>query len=252
MAKQGGMGDRAFVDEFNLSGDVQSLGRIGGGPIPSDVTAIDKSAPERIGLLFDGGIDFVTFFNDDNTVGAQGALQVLKTLPQTDRQITYCRGAAIGSPAASCISKQIGYDPTRGQDGTLTLAVSSAANGFGLQWGEQLTAGVRTDTVATAGASIDLGAVSTLFGASAYLHVFSVTGTSMQVQIEDSADNVTFATIAGMAFTSVLGGATSKQRINTTATNTTVRRYVRATTFGTFSNARFAVNFVRYLTAQPV
>ena len=31
-------------------------------------------------------------------------------------------------------------------DGSLTAAVSALGNGYGLEWGEQLTAGLRTDT----------------------------------------------------------------------------------------------------------
>ena len=55
-------------------------------------------------------------------------------------------------------------------------------------------------------------------------------------------DNSTFAAITGAAFiAATTGGA---QRLETAA-NATVRRYVRAVTSGTFSNAVFFVHFVR-------
>lgn len=245
MAKQGGMGDRFYIDEFNMSGDVGSLGNVGGGPAPSVVTAIDKSAEERIGLELDGRLSFVTWFNPSTTVGAEGSHAILKTRPTADRIITYGIGAAIGNPAASMVSKQANYDGTRGQDASYSHAVDAQANGYGLEWGQQLTAGTRTDTAATNGASIDYGSVSTLFGAAAYLHVISVVGTSVTVKIQDSADNGTFADVTGLTFTTVAGGAVSKERVATGST-ATIRRYVRAVTTGTFTSALFMVNFVRY------
>lgn len=242
------MGDRLFVDQFNISGDVGSLQRVGGGLAPSEVTGIDKSAPERIALLSDGSIDYTGWFNDATTTGAEGAHTVLKALPYTDRIGTYCRGASIGSAAATCVSKQANYDMTRPQDGSLTFTTSMMANAWGIEWGELLTAGIRTDTVATSPATgLDYGAVSTLFGWTAYLHVFSVTGTSVTVTVQDSADNSAFTTLTGGAFTAVTPAGIGAFRLTSSSATATVRRYVRAITTGTFSNAQFAVSFVRYV-----
>jgi hypothetical protein len=63
VGKQTGLGDNCYISGYNLSGDVGSLGRIGGGPALLDVTGIDKSAFERLGGLRDGGVDFSAFFN---------------------------------------------------------------------------------------------------------------------------------------------------------------------------------------------
>ena len=248
MAKQGGMGDRFYIDEFDMSGNVGSLGNVGGGPAPSEVTAIDKSAFERIGLQLDGRLNFVTWFDPSITSLAEGSHLILKSRPTADRIVTYGIGAAIGKPAASMVSKQVNYDGTRGQDGSYSHAVDAVANGFGLEWGEQLTAGMRTDSAATNGASFDYGAVSTAFGAAAYLHVKAVTGTSVTVKVQDSADNVSFADVTGLTFTAVAGSAVGKERIATGST-ATIRRYVRAISTGTFSNAVFMVNLVRYESA---
>lgn len=248
MAKESGLGDRCYVDGFNISGDVGSLSSIHGGPNPGDVTAIDKGAFERIGLLIDGGISFSSWFNSDNVSAIKGSHQVLKTLPTADRVVTYGHTAVLGAPAATLVSKQVNYDGSRGQDGSYSHTVDASANAYGLLWGEQLTPGPKTDTTATNGTGIDFGAVSTLFGAYAALHVFSVTGTSVTVKVQDSADNVTFADVTGLTFAAVLAGANGAQFLATSAT-ATVRRYVRAISTGTFSNAQFAVNFVRNLTA---
>lgn len=247
MAKQSGLGDGLIIGGVNVSGDVNSLGNIGGGPAPWEVTGIDKSAIERIGLNRDGRIEFVSYFNK-----AAGAAHLkLSTLPTADTLITYLRGTSIGSPAASMMAKQIGYDPTRGADGSLTFAVSGQANAYGLEWGQQLTAGMRTDTAATNGTSLD-GAASSAFGAQVYLQASSAAGTSFTVTIEDSADNVSFAAVTGLAFTAVTpAGSPTFQRL-ATANNATIRRYVRAVTTGTFTSAVFNVVLVRNETAGIV
>lgn len=242
MAKQTGLGDRCFVAGIDLSGDVGSLSRIGGGPTPLEVTGIDKSAHERIGGLRDGAIEFSAFFNP----AAGQAHPTLSTLPTTDRIVTYCRGATLGNAAASLVGKQINYDGTRGNDGAFTLAVQAQANAFGLEWGRQLTAGKRTDTTATNGASVDHTTVSTAFGWQAYLHVFAFTGTSVTVTLQDSADNVAWANLTGGAFTAATG--VTSQRL-AGGSSATVRRYLRAITTGTFTEAVFSVAFTRNETA---
>lgn len=238
MSKQSGLGDQLYVAGYDLSGDTGSLGRIGGGHALQEVTGIDKSAFERIGLLRDGGIDYSAFFNPSPSQ----AHERLSALPTADQILTYCRGTALGSPAASMVGKQINYDPTRGADGALTVAVQALSNGFGLDWGRLLTAGKRTDSAATNGTAVDHTDVSTLFGWQAFLHVFAFTGTSCTVTLEDSADNVTFAPLTGGAFTAATGITSERLQGGRTAE---VRRYVRAVTSGTFSNAVFAVGFTR-------
>jgi hypothetical protein len=195
---------------------------------------------ERIGGKRDGGIEWVSFFNK----AAGRAHPVLSTLPTTDRTATYARGTTLGNPAACCIGKQIDYAPTRDADGNLTLAVSAQANAYGLEWGRQLTAGKRTDTAATNGASID-GAASSAFGAQFYLHVFAFSGTDVTVKIQDSADDSTFADLTAGGFTQITSGPGS-QRI-ATAAGATVRRYLRAVTVttGGFTSLTFAVVAVR-------
>src|SRR5215216_1327785 len=114
MAKQSGLGDHLSVAGYDLSGDIGALGSIHGGVAGTqDVTGIDKSAHERIGLLRDGGIDYSAFFNDD----AGRAHPRLSPLPTADQIVTYHRGGSLGSPAASMVAKQVSYDPTRGNDG---------------------------------------------------------------------------------------------------------------------------------------
>lgn len=241
MTKETGLGDHLSISGYDLSGDIGSIKRIGGGlKGTQNVTGIDKRAYERKGLLRDGGFDFTSFFNTDP--GA--ATTRLKTLPTSDVVGTYHHGAAIGNPAASAIAKQIDYNPNRGVDGSLTVDTSLEANGFGLEWGEQLTAWQRTDVAGTNGASLDAGA-SSANGLQAYLHVYAFVGTNVTIKIQESSDNGAgdpFADVVGGDFTLVTG--ITSQRI-ATSNALSVERYLRVVTSGTFSSVTFSVMCVR-------
>jgi hypothetical protein len=242
--KTSGLGDNFYIAGYDMSGDIGSIS-LSGGPATLDVTGIDKSAHERIGGLRTGSMSWKAFFNP-----ALGLTHdKLAALPTADVICTYARGTTLGNPSACQVSKQINYDGTRGDSGEFTFAVEAQCNGFGLEWGLQLTAGKRTDTTATNGTSVDFGTGSTNFGLQAYLHVFSFTGTSVTVKLQESSDNG-----AGDAFTDVTGGGftaatgVTSQRIATSSSQT-VERYLRVVTTGTFSNAVFAVTVVRNDTA---
>jgi hypothetical protein len=251
MTKKSGLAQNFYLGGYNLSGDTGAGNEIGGGLAGTqDVTGIDKSAYERVGLLRDGRLSWTSFFNpetaaDDPGVTEDRAHLVLSSLPTTDRHMMWATGTAIGSPAACMVGKQIDYNPTRGADGSLTISVSGQANAYGLEWGDLLTAGVRTDTTATDGTSLDLGTGSTDFGLQAYLHVFAVTGTSVTVKLQESSDNGAgdaWVDVTGGGFTAATG--ITAQRIQT-ARDQTVERYLRVVTTGTFTDAQFAVAVIR-------
>jgi hypothetical protein len=195
---------------------------------------------ERIGGERDGSMSWKAFFN--TAVGQ--AHPVLSALPTADVVATYCRGTVLGNPCASLVAKQLNYDGNRGQSGEFVFSVDAEANGYGLEWGVLLTAGLRTDTAATNGTGVDTAA-SASFGAQAYLQVTAFTGTDVTVKIQDSADNVSFADVAGLSFTAVTA-APFTQRI-ATGNTATIRRYVRAvtTTSGGVTSVTFAVHVTK-------
>lgn len=240
--KVSGLGDNFYVGGYDLSGDIQALGKIGGGPALLDVTDITQLAHSRLGGERDGGIDYVSYF-DPTT-----AHPVLSLLPRTDVIETYCRGTAVGNPAACLNAKQVDYNPTRANDGSITFAISSLSNGYGLEWGVQLTPGLRTDVAATAGPAVD-GGGATSFGFQAYLQMTGFTGTDVTVKLQDSGDGVTFADLASGAFTQTTA-ANTFQRIAVGGTPM-VRRFVKATTVTSagFTSATFNVVFVRNVVA---
>ncbi|MEV0618542.1 hypothetical protein AB0I81_34805 [Nonomuraea sp. NPDC050404] len=238
--KQSGLGDRLVVAGYDLSGDINSLGRIGGGNAPLEVTGIDKSAKERIGGLRDGAIEFTSYFNPVT----ERAHERFSSLPTSDQVVTYLRGTTLGNAAACMVAKQINYDGSRGDSGEFTFDVQALANSYGLEWGTQLTAGVRTDTTATSGDSIDFGA-ATSYGLQAYLHVTAFTGTSVTVKLQESSDDGdsdSWADVTGGGFTAATG--VTSQRI-TTARDQDVEQYLRVVTTGTFSSASFVVVVVK-------
>jgi hypothetical protein len=242
MAKQSGLGDNLYVAGYDLSGDIGSLETISGRLALLEVTGIDKSAFERIGGEREGSLAYSAFFND----AAGQEHPRLSLLPTADQIATYCRGTTLGKPAACLVGKQLNYDGNRTQAGAFAFKVNAESNGFGLEWGNQLTAGKRTDGTATNGTSVDFAAAQAgAYGLQAYLHVFAFTGTSVTVKVQDSADNSAFADIPGAAFTAAAG--ITSERIAVSAV--TVRRYLRVVTTGTFSNAVFAVTVVRNDTA---
>lgn len=243
MTKSPGMGDNLYMDQFDISGDVAAINSMSCPIATQNVTAINMSANARIGLKRDGAMDVTSYWNPGPE--ADAAHQVLRGLPVIDRQVSYFRGTTLGNAAASMIGKQVNYDPQRGDDGSLTGGVNTQANGFGLDWGRNLTAGKLTQTAAGNGTSVDHTTSSTAFGWAAYLHLFAFTGTSITVKIQDSANDSVWADLSGATFAAKT--AIGFERISAGATSTaTVRRYIRLVSTGTFSNAIFAVNFIRY------
>lgn len=237
MAKQSGLGDNFYIAEFNVSGDINSLGGISAPTATLESTAIDKYGMERLYAHRDGHVEGTSYFNPS----AGKAHAAFSTLPRTDRVVTYARGTTLGNPAFSMVAKQIDYNGTRADDGSFTFNFTADANSFGADWGRLLTAGPRTDTAATNGSSVDFGTGSTSFGLQMYVHLFAFTGTSVTIKLQESSDNAVgdpFADVTG----ATTGALSSAQAVRVqTARNLTVERYLRVVTTGTFSNAQFVV-----------
>ncbi|MHB9857612.1 hypothetical protein [Streptomyces sp. YIM S03343] len=154
MAKSSGLGDGLLIAGYDLSGDIGSLGSISGTVTPLVVTGINKSAFERIGGRRDGAISFTSYFNP----ATSRAHPRLSTLPRTDVIVSYLRGTTLGNAAANLVAKQVNYDGTRADDGAFTFSVDAQGNAYGIEWGQQLTAGLRTDTAATNGNGVAIDA----------------------------------------------------------------------------------------------
>jgi len=248
MAKQSGLGDQLFIGGYDIGADTASIGTISTPRATLPSTGITSFANERMFGQRDANAEFTTYFNPGPVGGpVDNEHKALRGLPYTDTQLMYLRGSGLGNEAFSMVAKQLNYDPQRGDDGALTFGVSAQSNGFGADWGYQATPGKRSDTTATNGTSIDLLVGSSSFGFQAYLQVFSFTGTSVTIKLQESSDNAVgdpFADITGGAFT-VVSAAPTFERIQSASATQTVERYVRVITTGTFSQCSFAVTFTR-------
>lgn len=257
MAKASGLGDALFVDGYDLSGDVGAVQTLASPSGDLDVTGLDKSAHERLYGLFDGLIEFRPWFND---AAFHEHLVLRAKASGTDRIVTYFHGAAIGNMAASLVAKQANFDWSRGNDGSLQGTVQAMGNGYGLEYGGgggtlvaqdgQLTAGKRTDTGATDGASLDCGiAGGTSLGCAAVLHVFAFTGTDATVKIQSSSDDGAtdpFADVTGLSFTQITSPPAMERKV--TSLTASIERYLRVVTVttGGFNPMTFAVSHTRY------
>lgn len=237
MSKSTGIGSRFFLGGYDVSGDVGALQGANLTRTVLDVTGLDKSAMERIGGLADGEISYNGFWN----VADDALHEAASSLPSTDRHAMYCHGVTVGAAAAALVGKQINFNATRGQDGSLvTAAQAQASAGVPLEWGVLLTTGKQTFASAANGASIDNGGASAS-GAAAYLQVFSVGSGTVEVDVQDSADDAAFAAITGLEFTGASARAVERLEVSGA-----VRQYVRVAVAGTFTNAVIAVAFKRY------
>jgi hypothetical protein len=165
----------------------------------------------------------------------------LSPLPTSDIVVSYLRGTTLLNVAACCIGKQLNYDFTRDNKGDLTAQVEVDANAYGVEWGLQLTAGLRTDTAATTGSAVNDNGGSSAFGAQAYLQLVDFVGTSVDVTIQHcTTSGGTYATL--IDFGSLTGIGSSRQSVSN---STTVDQYLKVVTTGTFTYATFAVVWVR-------
>ncbi len=245
MAKGHGMGDQLWVGGYDLGADTNSLSRIGGGNTPIDMTDITQSAHARLAGERDGGMDIVSYW--DPAVGASH--EKYSALPTADVIATYAHTTAIGGQSANVVAKQIGYDGNRGQDGSFLLTVNAVANGYGLQWAFQATAGKRTDAAATAAGAVSpldqLTASPGAFGGVMWVHLFSLGSGTPTIKLQESSDNGAdaYADVVG-ATTGALASAPAALRIELGLIN--VERFIKVVTTGTFTNAVFAVSFYRH------
>lgn len=240
MAKETGIGNACYVAGHDVSGETQTW-QLSGAKNMQNATTIRQPAFDRLGLFSDGSYSYETLLDTDE----DHAHEYLSTLPTTDELVSILHRETIGAVHWTSFHKQINYDGTRAQDGSL-LFKTDGQSSKGTFWdiGNLLTAGKRTDTAATNGASWD-GGTAKNFGLQAYLHVFDHSGDPATVKLQSSSDNG-----AGDAFADVTGGGFAAvstagygERI-VTARDAAIERYLRVVTTGTFTSITFAVAVV--------
>ena len=139
--KQGGLGSALLRRRLRPVRRRQRIGQISSPRDVLDFTSIKDSAYERQYGLRSGAIAVTSFFRGGGDWGPGSGTMTgllgsagIALLPRTDEVATVFIGQALQNPAASVNGKQLNYDPTRGTDGSLTLADHRA--------GQRLRAGV--------------------------------------------------------------------------------------------------------------
>ena len=233
MAKKSGLGQQIFVNGYDLSGDVAAINNAGSPRDLLDATALNASAHERFVGLSDGNLGVSSWFND----ATEQEHAAFSSLPTTDRIVTWAFGATRGDVAACLVAKQLNYDGSRGTDGSLSFTIDTqAASGEPLEWGNTLTTGKETHSSAAVSDSRDDGA-TTGYGLVGILSVTDVDSGTVTVNIQQSADNVTFADI--LFFVAVDSSSTpTAQRLPLSGA---ILRYLRVRTTGTFTNCDFCM-----------
>ena len=241
MAKQSGLGVRLYASGYDLNTDVSALSGVGSSQELLDVTALENPARARIPGLGDASISVNGFF--DNAAGRSHALYSSNSgaLPTTDQNVVISMGTSRGDPACGFAAKQATYTIDRAPGNAVATSVSyEAADGYGLSWGVLLTDGPKqTDTSATNSASVDNGS-STAAGAVAVLEVETLTGTSATVVVQDSSDDAVWTDL--LTFTAATDRTSEIVRVTGTST---VDRYLRVTTSGTFTVCTFVLTVAR-------
>ena len=153
MAKQSGIAANFYIGGYDISGDVSAINQISSPQATKDVTAIDKSAVERLVLLRDGMVSVSGWF--DTAAGQEHP--ALNGAPTTDLLATATIGTALGNPAVCIWGKQVTYDLDRAADGSLATKATVQGDAFGLEWGQLLTTGKQTFTGGANGTGVDLG-----------------------------------------------------------------------------------------------
>lgn len=236
MAKQTGLTDNFYIDGHDLSGDVTSVDTVSGSKATLDTPVIESAGMVRLAGHGSGEIAFTTWFDD----GTNLEHTALAGMPTTDVVVLYTRGIAIDSPVAGLVAKQINYDGSKGSDKALTLSVQCLSQGVPLEWGVLLSGGQITQASAGSESSKDDSASSSN-GIAAYLQMVDINSGAPTITIEHSANNSSWSTL--LSFTAISDGAEPSAERKTASG--TVNRYLRITSTGTFSNAKFVVAYRR-------
>lgn len=231
MAFQPGFKARILLGDFSLSAKLSDIS------VPLGVEMLD---PTTFG---DNGVKRALPGLDSSSFSCEGFIDAdtntevaswTSTTPFTYAQ----NGLALGSPVILLDTLKASYEPGTQVGGVAAFSLGGQTDGvtsFGVSL-HDLTA----ETVDGNGTGHDGGA-ATSNGGIAQIHVTAFSGlTSAVVTVADSADNVSFATIATFA---TVTGTTSERK----AVSGTVRRYLRYSLDVTgIGSVTFQVSFARH------
>ena len=232
MSKTHSKNMRILVGGANLSGDVRSVGGLGLAYATAEISGLESTLVERLTGMGDATFGPIqALFND--TPAAIGPVRPGSHITLNVQGLAICSAfvglnaaPAIGSPVYSQATQQTSYTATGAPADAVVINAdfTTRANSGNLAgWGRALAIGA--GTAVTADLASHDNAAQTTAGATAVLHIMQSAGAmaanDWTIEIEDSADNVTFAVIGTFLADGKLATAES------IAIAGTVRRYTR-------------------------
>jgi len=215
----------SYFNSFSFSRETNAISTTMFGDSNESYIAGIETANLDLSGLFDGGADAV----DEELANA---FSVTTATPLT----VFQNGTTAGEPCVVLNSKIQNYTI----DSSVSDAVAVSSNYVGDNFGRGLSLYALTNTSATANTTaVDFGS-STSFGGQAFLHCTAHSSADIDVKIQSSADNASFADVSGMSFTNISG--TTSERI-ASPNNITVNRYVRLAITVNSGSATFQVSF---------
>lgn len=236
MAYGHGKDSRIYVNGYNLGAFLQNIGF----PAVADtaeVSTFGDSAKEYI-----PGMKDATLTADGMFGGASGESDVIlnTALGASGSLWSYFpQGDALGAIGFGCECIHTAYDIPSTIGDAVKVNASAQVTG-GRERGKSHHA-LTAETTDTNTASVD-NAASSATGGVSYLHVTAFGGTDIQITIQHSSDDITFADL--IVHTTVTA-ANSKERKTTAALTTTVNRYTRGEWDGDFTTCTFSLLFSR-------
>jgi predicted secreted protein len=205
----------------------------------AETTTFGAGSRSYVAGLKDGTVSLSGFFDDTTTTGADVVLNTALGNATNPILTVGLAGATIGKRAKLAEIIETSYEITGNFDDAVTASVEMQVNG-GVDNGIYLK-GHAAETSSTNGAGQDGGAASTN-GWVAHLHVTAMsTPTTLDVKVQHSTDNSTWADLSGGAFTQVTTSTTSQRLTGTGSVN----RYTRYVSTIAGTSYTYAVAFAR-------
>lgn len=224
---------RVIVGDFHLSTTLTSVSPT------HEVTMLDYSCLTDTAKVFVPGQDSSTFtlegFVDSVGSGQMAQLETWKTAGG-DPVVYGPSGLAVGAELWMVSALEAQFVPASAAADRITFTLDCQTDG-------RTDFGVSLHDLAAETGTVDEdsfdGSASSAGGGVAQLHVTAFSGTDCDIEIQHSANDSSWSTLA--AFTSVTGA--TAERVAVTGT---VNRYLRASvTGGTFSSVTFQAGFAR-------
>lgn len=236
MAYSHGKDADIYVGGYNLGPFLNSI-TVAATADTAEVSTFGDGAKEYIAGLQDSTLSAEGFFSGasgESDAILQAALGVSSTLWSY-----FPQGDTLGNIGFGVRCINTTYDISTPISDAAKVTVNGQVTG-GRERGKSHHA-LAAETTDTNTATID-NAVSSATGGVSYLHVTAFDGTDIQITIQHSTDDVTFADL--IVHTTVTA-ANAKERKTTAALTTTVNRYTRGEWDGDFTSCTFSLLFSR-------